>query len=414
MSDSIFIGGGGPDHKTPQNLLLARANRHGLVAGATGTGKTVTLQIMAEQFSAAGVPVFCADVKGDLSGICMAATPDRQRSREDQRARRPDRHARPSPMPPPPASSGTSTASAAIRSGRRSPKWARSSSPACCSSTTPRKASSRSPSSTPTTTTSCCSTSRTCARCWPTSPRSPPKSSRPTATSPPPRSAPSSASSSCWSGKGPAVLRRARPRTHGLHAHDHRRPRLCERPGRNHAHQLAAPLFHLPPVAAGRAVRTAPEVGDPDKPKLVFFFDEAHLLFNDAPKALLDKIEQVVRLIRSKGVGVYFVTQNPARPAGERPRPARLPHPARPARLHPHRAQGRQGRRPELPPQSRNRHRNRHHRTRHRRGAGLDARHEGRAHRGGAHHHSPAILPPRPRRPTRRRAARPGRKAPSR
>ena len=54
-----------------------------------------------------------------------------------------------------------------------------------------------------------------------------------------------------------------------------------------------------------------PEVGDPDKPKIVFFFDEAHLLFDDAPKALLEKIEQVVRLIRSKGVGVYFVTQNP-------------------------------------------------------------------------------------------------------
>ena len=54
-----------------------------------------------------------------------------------------------------------------------------------------------------------------------------------------------------------------------------------------------------------------PEVGDPEKPKLVFFFDEAHLLFNDAPPALLEKIEQVVRLIRSKGVGVYFVTQNP-------------------------------------------------------------------------------------------------------
>jgi hypothetical protein len=55
-----------------------------------------------------------------------------------------------------------------------------------------------------------------------------------------------------------------------------------------------------------------PEAGDLDKPKLVFFFDEAHLLFNDAPDALVDKIEQVVRLIRSKGVGVYFVTQNPA------------------------------------------------------------------------------------------------------
>ena len=54
-----------------------------------------------------------------------------------------------------------------------------------------------------------------------------------------------------------------------------------------------------------------PEVGDPDKPKMVFFFDEAHLLFNDAPKALTQKVEQVVRLIRSKGIGVYFVTQNP-------------------------------------------------------------------------------------------------------
>lgn len=57
---------------------------------------------------------------------------------------------------------------------------------------------------------------------------------------------------------------------------------------------------------------TLPEVGDPEKPKLVFFFDEAHLLFNDAPKALIEKIEQVVRLIRSKGVGIYFVTQSPA------------------------------------------------------------------------------------------------------
>lgn len=56
---------------------------------------------------------------------------------------------------------------------------------------------------------------------------------------------------------------------------------------------------------------TLPEVGDPEKPRLVFFFDEAHLLFADAPKALIEKVEQVVRLIRSKGVGVYFVTQNP-------------------------------------------------------------------------------------------------------
>lgn len=55
----------------------------------------------------------------------------------------------------------------------------------------------------------------------------------------------------------------------------------------------------------------SPELGDPEKPKLVFFFDEAHLLFKNAPKALLQKVEQVVRLIRSKGVEVYFVSQNP-------------------------------------------------------------------------------------------------------
>jgi DNA helicase HerA-like ATPase len=62
----------------------------------------------------------------------------------------------------------------------------------------------------------------------------------------------------------------------------------------------------------GELFENLPEVGDPEKPKLVFFFDEAHLLFDDAPKELLDRIEQVVRLVRSKGVGVYFVTQNPA------------------------------------------------------------------------------------------------------
>lgn len=61
-----------------------------------------------------------------------------------------------------------------------------------------------------------------------------------------------------------------------------------------------------------RLFELLPEVGDPDKPKLVFFFDEAHLLFSDAPKALLDKVEQVVRLIRSKGVGIYFISQNPS------------------------------------------------------------------------------------------------------
>lgn len=61
-----------------------------------------------------------------------------------------------------------------------------------------------------------------------------------------------------------------------------------------------------------RTLRTPAGSRRPRKPKLVFFFDEAHLLFNDAPQVLLDKIEQVIRLIRSKGVGVYFVSQNPS------------------------------------------------------------------------------------------------------
>ena len=77
MSESIFIGLGAPekDGGIAQMLNLRRANRHGLIAGATGTGKTVTLQTMAEGFSARGLPVFLADVKGDLSGIAMAGSP---------------------------------------------------------------------------------------------------------------------------------------------------------------------------------------------------------------------------------------------------------------------------------------------------------------------------------------------------
>jgi MoxR-like ATPase len=72
--DNIFIGLGANGER--QTLKLSRANRHGLIAGATGTGKTVTLQTLAEQFSAAGVPVFMADVKGDLAGISMAGSHD--------------------------------------------------------------------------------------------------------------------------------------------------------------------------------------------------------------------------------------------------------------------------------------------------------------------------------------------------
>ena len=84
-----------------------------------------------------------------------------------------------------------------------------------------------------------------------------------------------------------------------------------QHPRRRQADVEPAALFDLPAVAALELFELLPEIGDPDKPKLAFFFDEAHLLFEDAPPALQEKIEQVVRLIRSKGVGVYFITQNP-------------------------------------------------------------------------------------------------------
>ena len=74
-ADAIFVGGGGESQREPQLLRLGFGNRHGLIAGATGTGKTITMQILAEEFSNAGVPVFVTDIKGDFSGIAMPGTP---------------------------------------------------------------------------------------------------------------------------------------------------------------------------------------------------------------------------------------------------------------------------------------------------------------------------------------------------
>ena len=134
-----------------------------------------------------------------------------------------------------------------------------------------------------------------------------------------------------------------------------------------------------------------PEVGDPAKPKLVFFFDEAHLLFNDAPKELLDKVEQVVRLIRSKGVGVYFVTQNPARRAGQGSGAARQSRAARAAGVHARGPEGGEGRRRHIPSQPEAQHRAGHHRTRQGRGAGVVPRGHGHAGDGRSHHHPAAF-----------------------
>ena len=134
-----------------------------------------------------------------------------------------------------------------------------------------------------------------------------------------------------------------------------------------------------------------PEIGDPDKPKLVFFFDEAHLLFNDAPKPLLEKIEQVVRLIRSKGVGVFFRHAKPARRAGNGAGAARQPRAARVARLHAARPEGGQGGGGYVPAEPEAQHRAGHHRTRQGRGAGVVPRRQWRAVDGRTHHDPPAV-----------------------
>ena len=120
-----------------------------------------------------------------------------------------------------------------------------------------------------------------------------------------------------------------------------------------------------------------PEVGDLDKPKLVFFFDEAHLLFDDAPKFLLERIELVVRLVRSKGVGVYFVTQNPLDVPDSIHQPARQPRAARLARLHAARPESGEGGGEHDARDSQARDRDRDHRAGHGRGAGQPARREG-------------------------------------
>ena len=120
--DEIFIGLGANQER--QVLNLSRANRHGLIAGATGTGKTVTLQTIAEQFSALGVPVFVADVKGDLSGISMAGS--HQFKHAETLEARQKRSAWPIiPTATIRRSTGICTARPATPSARRFPKWGR-------------------------------------------------------------------------------------------------------------------------------------------------------------------------------------------------------------------------------------------------------------------------------------------------
>lgn len=306
---AIFLGLGANGER--QVLELATANRHGLIAGATGTGKTVTLQGLAEDFSAAGVPVFLADVKGDLSGICMAGSP--------------------------------TFAHAAALEARAAElgmtDYAYADNPAVFWDLFGEKGH-------PIRTT--------------VSEMGPLLLARLLALNETQEGVLNVAFRYA-DDEGLLLLDLEDLQAMLVHTAEHAaelttkygnvtkatvgtiqrqllaldsqggalffgEPALeisdflrTDEQGRGIVNILAADrLMRTPKLYAtfllwllAELFEVLPEVGDPEKPKLVFFFDEAHLLFDDAPNALLETIEQVVRLIRSKGVGVYFVTQNP-------------------------------------------------------------------------------------------------------
>ena len=288
-------------------LLPGLANRHGLIAGATGTGKTVTLQLLAQQFSRIGVPVFMADVKGDLTGISA------------------------------PGTLSTKMADRLKSLGIPAPEWAG------CPTTLWDVYGSMGH---PIRTTISEMGPLLMARLLNLNETQQGvltivfkvaddnglllldlKDLRAMLQFVGENSKQFTTEYGNVSAASVGAIQR------GLLELEHQgaesffgEPALdiddliqTDSKGRGTINILAADKLMLSPklystfllYLLSELFERLPEVGDLEKPKLVFFFDEAHLLFNDTPKALLEKIEQVVRLIRSKGVGIYFVTQNP-------------------------------------------------------------------------------------------------------
>jgi DNA helicase HerA-like ATPase len=305
----IFVGKGAGD----AYLALALANRHGLVTGATGTGKTVTLQMLAEGFSRAGVPVFAADLKGDLSGIAArgAAKPDLVQRAKDMGF---DYEADEFPvmfwdvfgeqghpiratifeMGPLLVSRMLSLndvqegiINIAFRFADDDPELTATD----CSGLVDLKDLRE-------------LLSHLSKNAKEVSARYGNVAVAAVGTVQRQLLVLENQGGTKFFGE-PALAITDLMRTDGN--------------GRGYINVFAADkLMASPQLYAtfllwllSELFEKLPEVGDPERPKLVFFFDEAHLLFTDAPKQLMDKVEQVVRLIRSKGVGVYFVTQNP-------------------------------------------------------------------------------------------------------
>jgi len=289
-----------------ETIRLKYANRHGLISGATGTGKTVTLQKLAEEFSNAGVPVFAADIKGDLSGVASAgegAPPFIRRAEEIGLKYEPDRFpvifwdlfgeqghpVRATIMEMGPlllaqllelndTQEGILNIAFKVADDHQWPVVDLKDLRALLNYLIEKQ-------------------SEIKAKYGNVTKDSVGTIQRQILM--------------LENQKGDLFF--GEP---ALDINDFMR---CDRDGRGYINILASDkLMSRPRLYASfllwllsQLFEIMPEVGDADKPKLVFFFDEAHLLFNNISKSLLSAIEQMVRLIRSKGVGVYFVTQNP-------------------------------------------------------------------------------------------------------
>ena len=301
--DTVFIG----KSVKREGLNLKLANRHGLITGATGTGKTVTLQILAEGFSNQGVPVFAADVKGDLSGISVEGEPKDFLLKRAETIEFDDygfedfpvvfwdllgEQGHPirttiSEMGPLLLSRLLNLTEAQEGALNIAFKIADEEGLAVLDLKDLR------------------SLLQDLA-----------ERSKEIRTE---YGSVNKASIGAIMRRLLVLEQQGAEAFFGEPALDIKDLMRTTRDGRGCVNILAADkLMESPQLYAtfllwlmSELFEELPEVGDPDKPKLVFFFDEAHLLFDEAPKAFLEKIEQVVRLIRSKGVGVYFVTQNP-------------------------------------------------------------------------------------------------------
>ncbi len=304
MAEPMLIArGGGRDLL----LLPKMANRHGLVAGATGTGKTVTLQVMAERFSRLGVPVFMADVKGDLAGVSQAGVANPRIQERIEKLKLGDYPFEGSPVTfwdifgeqGHPVRTTVSDMGPLLLSRLLNLNDVQS--------------------GVLTLVFRIADDSGLHLLDF--------KDLRAMAQYAGDRAGEFETEYGRISPASIGTIQR------GLMTLDDQNADLffgepsleledlmqTDGAGRGRINILAADKLMLTPRAystfllwlMSELFERLPEVGDQEKPRLVFFFDEAHLLFADAPQVLLEKIEQVVRLIRSKGVGIYFVTQNP-------------------------------------------------------------------------------------------------------